>query len=277
MNVLELVGLENTGDRTFVPDITQPARMDLLRFSLPSTVTDLDVQTSMRGGQILQVDLGFAITTPVPPGAYEIAYTYRASYSGGKLTFDHAFPFGADTFRVLLLHDLGRATGVGLEEMDRLVLGERDYQRLEAHDLGVGARIELEFTDLPEPSLWQRWQDTVSGESFLRAVIPGAFGMALFALLAYVLIRKRSSSITGIEDTSGLGQHSAIIEAIARLDNQFQQRELGMQEYLQRRGELRGQILGQPIRPSLPEARPASEGGGLSSDPNAKETERPEL
>ena len=50
MNVLELVGLENTGDRTFVPDITQPARMDLLRFSLPSTVTNLDVQTSMRGG-----------------------------------------------------------------------------------------------------------------------------------------------------------------------------------------------------------------------------------
>ena len=274
MNVLELVGLENTGDRTFVPDITQPARMDLLRFSLPSTVTNLDVQTSMRGGQILQVDLGFAITTPVPPGAYEIAYTFRAEYSDGKLTFNHAFPFGAATFRVLLLNNLGQATGDGLEEMDRLILGERDYQLLEANDLGVGARIELDFTGLPEPSLWQQWQNTVSRESFLTAVIPGAFGMALLALLAYVLVRKRSSSRVAIEETAGLGQPASLIEAIACLDNQFQQRELGKQEYLQRRSELKGQILGQPIPPSPPEARSASEG---EADQGANETERPGL
>ena len=281
MNALELVGLENTGDRTFVPDITQAGRMDLLRFSLPSTATDLDVQSSLRGGQILQVDLGFAMTSPVPPGTYEIAYTFRSSYSGDKLTFDHALPFGADTFRLLLLQGLGQATGDGLQEMERLVLGERDYQRLEANDLGVGARIQLEFTGLPEPSLWRRWQDTVSGESFLRGMIPGAFGMALLALLAYVLFRKRGSSLTAIEE-GGSGQHAALTEAIARLDDSFQQRELGKQEYLQRRSELKGQILNQPIPLPLSEAhktiaRPTSEGGTPSSDQAAEETERPEL
>lgn len=161
-----------------------------------------------------------------------------------------------------------------MEEMDRLVLGERDYQRLEAHDLGVGARIELKFTGLPEPSLWQQWQNTVSRESFLAAVIPGAFGMALLALLAYVLIRKRSSSITNLGEAPGLGQPASLIEAIARLDNQFQQREFGKQEYLQRRSELKGQILGQPVPPSPPEAPPASEG---EADQSANETERPGL
>lgn len=276
MNALELVGLENTGDRTFVPDNTQAGQMDLLRFSLPTKVSDLDVQSSMRGGQILQVNLGFAITTPVPPGTYEIAYTFRASYSGGKLTFDHALPFGADTFRVLLLDGLGKVTADGLQEMDRLVLGERDYQRLEASDLDVGAKIELEFVGLPQPSLWRRWQDTVSGDSFLRAVIPGAFGMALLALLAYVIFRKKGSSATDMGETAGL------VEAIARLDDRFQQREVGKQEYIQRRSELKGRFLSTQVPSSLPgaqtsTARPIAEDKGPPSDSTAQETERPKL
>ena len=281
MNALELIALENTGDRTFVPDITQPGIMDLLRFSLPSTAVDLDVLTSMRGGQILQVDRGFAITTPVPPGAYEIAYTFRTSYWDGKLSFDHALPFGADTFRVLLLHDLGQVTGGGLQEMERLILGEQGYQRIEGEALDAGARIELDFTGLPQPSLWQHWQDIVSSEGFLGAVIPGTLGMGLLALLAYVLYRK-GSLLSKAEQTSGPDQHPAIIETIARLDGRFQQGEIGKQEYLQLRGELKGQILDQPVTPSPSLSQPAtaslaSETGEPSPDQVAEETERPGL
>jgi DnaJ-domain-containing protein 1 len=205
------------------------------------------------------VDLGFAMTSPVPPGTYEIAYTYLSSYKSGKLTFAHALRFGADTFRVLLLQGLGRVTGIGLEEMEHLVLGERDYQRLEAHDLSAGARITLDFTGLPEPSLWQRWQDIVSGRGFLTRAIPGAFGMALLALLAYVLFRKREPSRATAE---GPGQHPALTEAIARLDDRFQERELGKQEYLQRRRDLKGQILSWRDRLSRPTASPTAEGEG---------------
>ena len=273
MNALELVGLENTGDRTFVPDIAQAGLMDMLRFSLPSTVIDLDVQSSLRGGEILQVDLGFAMTTPVAPGTHEIAYTYLSSYKRGKLTFDHALPFGADTFRVLLIKGLGQVTGTELEEMERLILGERDYQRLETHDLKTGARIILDFTGLPEPSLWQRWQNAVTGESFLRVVIPGAFGMALLALLAYVVFRRGEPSRATVE---GPGQHAALTEAIARLDDRFQQRELGKQEYLQRRGDLKGQILGWRDRFPLPETQPALEEGSPPSDPSTEEAGKPE-
>ena len=273
MNALELVGLENIGDRTFVPDIAQAGQMDMLRFSLPSTVRDLDVQSSLRGGQILQVDLGFAMTTAVPPGTHEIAYTYLSSYKSGKLTFAHALPFGADTFCVLLIQGLGQVTAIGLEDVERLVLGERDYQRLEAHDLNAGARVTLEFTGLPEPSLWQRWQYAVSGEDFLRVVIPWSFGLALLALLAYVLFRKRETSRAAAED---LGQHPALTEAIARLDDRFQQRELGKQEYLQRRREMKGQILGWRDRFPLPETQPVPEEGDSPSYPSTEEAGRPE-
>ena len=83
IEILELVGLENSGDRSFLADLSQAqaGQMAFLRFSLPTTVTDLDVQSSMRGGTILQVDRGFAMTTPVKPGEHEIAYSFRTTYS----------------------------------------------------------------------------------------------------------------------------------------------------------------------------------------------------
>jgi hypothetical protein len=276
MNALELVGLENTGDRTFVPDITQAGPMDMLRFSLPSTVRDLDVQSSLRGGQLLQVDLGFAMTSPVPPGTHEIAYTYLSSYAGGKLTFSHSLPFGADTFRVLILQDLGQASGTGLQEMDNLVLGQRNYQQLEARDLKVGTKITLDFIGLPEPSVWRRWQDAVSGEEFLTWAVPGAFGMALIALLAYAILRKRGPSRATAGVPVGPGQRPVLTEAMARLDDRFQQRELEEQEYLQRRRELKDQTLGSWARLPRSEARPTSEGGPPPSDPTTEEAGRPE-
>ncbi|MFH1560176.1 MAG: carboxypeptidase-like regulatory domain-containing protein [Chloroflexota bacterium] len=277
MNAQEWVRLENTGDRTFVPGPTPAGTMNMLRFSLPPTASNLDVQSTLWSGQIFQVDLGFALNTPVPPGTHEIAYTYLASYADGKLTFAHSFPFGADTFSVLLLQDLGQVTGTGLQKMEHLVLDDGNYQRLEAYSLNAGDRITLNFTGMSEPSLWQRWQDAVSGEGLLKGVIPGAFGMALVALLAYVLFRKREPPRATAGVPGDPGQHPALTEAIARLDDRFQQREIGKQEYLQRRRELKGQILGSGDRLPWSQARPrstrpTSEGGGPPSDPAAGET-----
>ena len=39
LEILELVGLENRGDRTFVPELSQSAQMTFLRFSLPTTIS----------------------------------------------------------------------------------------------------------------------------------------------------------------------------------------------------------------------------------------------
>ncbi len=273
MEVLELVGLENTGDRTFVPDLAQAGQMNMLRFSLPSPVSDLDVQTTMRGGRILQVDLGFALTTPVQPGEYEVAYRFRSYYEDGRLTFDHGFPFGADTFHILLPEGLGQVSGNGLQETEPLVLAEGVYRRLESKDLSAGSRIEIEFVGLPQPPLWRRWQNTLTGEDFLAGAIPGAFGIALLALLAYVFLRARRSSGPVMEGSS---ERPYFIEAIALLDDRFQRREIGRTEYLQERSDLKGRLLGSGDSPPWQEAQPTPEGGGSSTSTDDRGIERPE-
>ena len=69
LSVLELVQLENYGNETFVPDLAQPANMAFLRFALPSNARDLQVQTQLPEGQVLQVDRGFAVTTSGTAGS----------------------------------------------------------------------------------------------------------------------------------------------------------------------------------------------------------------
>lgn len=243
VNFLELVSLENTGARTFVPDLTQVGSMNFLRFSLPLAARELDVQSSLRGGQVIQVDRGFAMTTPVPPGSHEVAYTFVASYEGGEITITHSFPLGADTFQVLVPQELGQARGAGLQDMGTLTLGANLYQRLEATDLDAGTTMTLELSGLPQPSLWQRWRKAVSGRDFVRGAIPVAFGMALLTLMAYALLRRREPLRGSPGVPEGWHQRGALIEAIARLDDQFQQSELEEEEYLQRRHELNRDLL----------------------------------
>ena len=243
MNVLALVGLENSGDRTFVPDAPQAGMMSFLRFSLPPLAGEVDVQSNLRGGSVIQIDLGFAMTTPIPPGSYEIAYTYQAAYEGGKLSYTQSFPFGADTFRVLLLSGLGSVSGDGLEETEPATLGDQDYIQLEAKDMDVGARVDLEFSGLPQPPLWKRWQKSASQEGFVQIAIPSAFGVALLSLLGYVLLQRREPAVAVAGALGDPAQRSALVEAMARLDDSFQRRELEEGEYLQQRRALKDQAM----------------------------------
>ena len=243
MNVLALVGLENSGDRTFVPDVPQAGMMSFLRFSLPLSAGEVDVQSNLRGGSILQIDLGFAMTTPVPPGSYEIAYTYQAAYEGGKISYTQSFPFGADTFRVLLLSGLGSVSGAGLEETEPVTLGDQDYLQLEANDLELGARVDLEFSGLPQPPLWKRWQKSASQERFVQIAIPSAFGVALLSLLGFVLLQRREPAVAVAGALGDPAQRGALVEAMARLDDSFQRQELEEGEYLQQRRALKDQAL----------------------------------
>ena len=243
MNVLALVGLENSGDHTFVPDAPQAGMMSFLRFSLPPLAGEVDVQSNLRGGSVIQIDLGFAMTTPIPPGSYEIAYTYQAAYEGGKLSYTQSFPFGADTFRVLLLSGLGSVSGDGLEETEPATLGDQDYIQLEAKDMDVGARVDLEFSGLPQPPLWKRWQKSASQEGFVQIAIPSAFGVALLSLLGYVLLQRREPAVAVAGALGDPAQRSALVEAMARLDDSFQRRELEEGDYLQQRRALKDQAL----------------------------------
>ena len=162
--------------------------------TLPEGATDLDVETSLPGGHIVQVNLGFALTTPIPPGEHDILYVYRVMYKGAVLNYQPHFPMGVESYRVMVPVGLGWARSSDMENAPQATVGDRTFEVLEAKNILNGGRMNLDITDLPQPSLIERAQNIGESKGFQRGILPALAGSVLAGLLGYTLMRRRTSS-----------------------------------------------------------------------------------
>ena len=243
LRIVELVNVENTSDRTFVPDLSQTGNMEFLRFSLPPSVIDLDVQSNLTEGHIIQIGSGFALTAPVPPGEYEVAYNYIAMYDGDIMNFTYSFPFGADIFRVLIPEEIGRAGVSRTEELDSITIGGTLYSQLVASSIGRSDKISIRLFDLPRPAIWVQWRDAISNVWLLKVGSPLLLSVFLAGLVLYVIARrKKEHRFTGEKNRAFRG----LVEDIAVLDNRFQLGEIAKEDYIASRRDLKSEILNPP-------------------------------
>jgi hypothetical protein len=243
IEVLEAVKLRNNSDRTFQTDVQTDGPMNLLRFTLPAGATDLDVETSLPGGHILQVNLGFALTTPIPPGEHDILYVYRAPYDGSSLEYEPHFPMGVESYRVMLPDGLARAESMGMQLADSATIGDRTFVMLESENVEVGGRVNFTMTGLPQPSLMQRAEKVAKSDGFQRGVLPGLAGLVFVGLVGFTLVRRRRASVAGEDGFEGVDdEHDDLILAIATLDERFESGDIEEEAYNQQRAELLEQI-----------------------------------
>ena len=258
----EIVEIQNEGDRTFIPDLEQPASMKFLRFSMPQDASDLDVSSDLAGGGIINVGSGFALTAPLPPGAAQVAYTYRLPYEGDQVELSRTFPLGADAFRLLM------ETGTGtVGESDILVPIEttevdgRSYAVSGAGDLEPGARLTVTIEDLPVPSWLDRMGDGLANTGSWTVAIPSAVGLIMAVMLVYALRRGPGQvpALAGGQDgplagprgngeptrhpVAGDSSGLAMMREMASLDDSHQRDEVPEEEYRARRAELMAALI----------------------------------
>ena len=239
IEVLEAVKLRNNGDRTFQTDVQTDGPMNLLRFTLPEGATDLDVETSLPGGHILQVNLGFALTTPIPPGEHDILYVYRAPYDGSTLDYEPHFPMGVESYRVMIPEGLARADSGDMRLADAATIGDRTFVMLESDDVQVDGRVRFTMTGLPQPSLMQRAEKIGKSDGFQRGVLPGLAGVVFVGLVGFTLVRRRRASAALKDGDAPLDDgHDDLILAIATLDERFESGDIEEEAYRQQRAEL---------------------------------------
>ena len=249
IGALAVVQLENRSDRTFFATPGESAPMDLLRFSLPRGAEDLDVQAFLEGGHLVQVDRGFALTTPVPPGVHDILFTYRAAYDGDAWVFDHGFPLGAGVFRVMVTQGLGVPESEGMQPLAPVVVAGTGYMVLEARDLAPRQRLLLRLTGLPQPPLWARLQARLANDDFQRALAPGVLGAVLLGLLGFVVIaRRRRTRVRppgsgGPVEPTTAGGRQTLVERIAGLDQLHAQGGVDEAGYLEEREALKARLM----------------------------------
>ena len=243
LGVLESVGVLNSADRTFVSDLEQAGDMNFLRFSLPPSYMNLDVQSTLVGGDVVPVDRGFALTTPIPPGLHELLFTYLVEYDGDSIAIVRSFPFGANSFTVLIPEELATLEAPALENMGSTLIGDTQFLNLEGKSFQRDATVNIDIRGLPQPSLLQRTKNVLGGGTIAAVGIPLVVGLILAGLLAYVLFLRRSRRVLVAQRLPVEEGRQALIASIARLDDLFEQGEITEHQYKERRTALKGRLL----------------------------------
>ena len=246
IQALEVLSLRNGSDRTLLPEltnITNPADINFLRFSLPASATELSVQSSLPGGDTIPMGTGFAVTAPVPPGDHEVTYTYRFPYQDDAATFSQRLIQGAEQYQVMAPDSLSQMQVSPLQPRPRIDVGGVSYLVWELEQIPPGQGVVVEFSQLPQPSLTDRALTMISGTEVWLTSIPSALALALGALLLWAWFRAPRTPHRNVAlDAAEQSRRQSLLQAIAVLDDRFEGGQVNEEEYRPRRQELLEQL-----------------------------------
>lgn len=247
VEILEMVSFENSSTSTYVPG---PEPMKLLRFSLPDGSQELQVRTDLLEGEVLQVDLGFALTSPIPPGVHDLLFSYRFPYQGSEISFTKSFPHGADQFRVLTEKDGIRVRSSDLASGEPVIVGSNIYELLITEDLSNGSGIAITLNDLPTATIWDRTMVHAQGIDWL--FVPSA-GLAVIGggTILFVAIRekrRRTERQRMIQASDVISTRQETLRFLLELETSFENGEVDSTLYQLERRRFLGQLASMPRR-----------------------------
>ena len=244
LGVLTVIDVNNTGDEIWVPDITNPelSGLDLLRFNLPVGFTDLSIESELPTGNILEIDSGFALTNPVPPGEFAILISYILPYEGDNFEFNLKLPYGADQVRMLLPDEGGSVSADGFSTAKSIVVAKRVFNQYEGDDYAAETDLVVGFSGLPQPTLGQTVSDFFDGRTYVIVII-WIVGVALLAIFGYAMYSSRKPSNRSDQDDYEMVARSEVVAEIAEIDQKYEDGSLGEDEYNQKREELKNFVL----------------------------------
>lgn len=241
IGVLAAVNLVNSGDKVYLPDLTDPnlTGFNLLRFNLPVGYQELTVESDLPSGNVMEIGTGFAISNPVPPSKYNIIISYSAPFDGNEFNYPLRLPFGAETVSIMLPEGSGEITGLGLTRSETVTIGDGRYIRYDGSNYERRAELGVVISGLPRPDLQSQVLDFFESVQFRIAIVVSV-ALALIGVVLYVLlIVQRRRPLAAMTDTDASSdadnERASIVQAIAELD---EMRELGKveeDEYLVRR------------------------------------------
>ncbi len=264
VSAIEFVRIFNPTDRTLLPDLTNLEQISFLRFALPPAAAELTVDSDLPGGDIVSIGTGFALTSPVTPGAHSINFSYTFPYKDETLSYRQSLVQGADIFQVWVAETIPDMAVPALNNIDPVNIQGTTYRAYEGRDFPPGQGLQLKITGLPLPGVWARFSNSVTGGAFWQITIPSALGATLAAMLLWGMLRGYRPNIPatvqpGSSKSVDAAERAAVVQAVAALDERFQDGGLLETDYRVQRQELMARILGAPTvqDEGIEEERPA--------------------
>ncbi len=240
VGILTVINVNNVGDRIWIPNLDDPnlTGLDLLRFNLPDGFSDLSIESELPAGSILEIDTGFAMTNPIPPGEAAILLSYIIPYTGDGFDFDLKLPYGADEVRMLLPDEGGEISAEGLGSAASIVVAESVFNSVEGKNFAADEVVEARFSGLPQPTLLQSLSEFFEGRTYVIVII-WVVGIALLGILGYALYSSRKGADLSSDDDDEVASRVDVLAEIAALDDEFEANNIDEDEYNDQRDELK--------------------------------------
>jgi uncharacterized membrane protein len=240
VGILTVINVNNVGDRIWIPNLDDPnlTGLDLLRFNLPDGFSDLSIESELPTGSILEIDTGFAMTNPIPPGEAAILLSYIIPYTGDGFDFDLKLPYGADEVRMLLPDEGGEISAEGLGSAASIVVAESVFNSIEGKNFAADEVVEARFYGLPQPTLLQSLSEFFEGRTYVIVII-WVVGIALLGILGYALYSSRKGADLSSDDDDEVASRVDVLAEIAALDDEFEANNIDEDEYNDQRDELK--------------------------------------
>ena len=252
VEILERVMVRNDSNLTLTPDLNAqgPAMLSFLRFALPPGAYNLDVRSNITGGQVLEVDRGFAINSPVPPTApglpHQFEFVYRLDYDDPALDLSRTMRFGAESVRFVVPVDVATPSSARLADLGATELNGRLLRLLEGQDIAPAEVLNLTVSGLPGRSAFDIARES-AGEWYVRYVVPAVVGLTAAALLLLSLRRRRAVAM------GSAGREQLLVEARA-LRDAYDRHTIGTAAYEGRSRVIRDALVQAEVRDRLTEA-----------------------
>ena len=244
LSIMEMVNIHNPTNFTIIPD--SDSVMSLLRFSLPENYFDLDIQSSLPIGNAIEVNKGFGMTNPIPPGTNEIIYSYRIVYDNKTYPIKRKVSYPIGNLLVLIPEGIGSIDNISTAFTQKGLanIGSRNYTQYDFAKFNNAETVEIIFNDLPTINIFKKLIQYIGNNPF--TLIPIALGIiTIAALIIYLAISRRKTFYTMSEKD--------ILSIIANLDNLYTVGDIGETIYLKKRDYLKNILLEKAYKGLLPD------------------------
>lgn len=247
LSIMEMITLINESETTYVPG---GGPMDLLRFGLPEGSDQLIVDTNLQGADWIQVDRGFALIAPVPPGKHEVMYVYSAPYENSSFEYEKTWRYGTESLRVVVqegLVDFQTNLGVDYQSVE---IGGIDYRIQEAQGIQRESKTIFKLIDLPAPSFRQSLSQ---GYNSMRYEFVGPVSLAILLLLgglygSWKMIQVRRRPLADSRGWfPGSDERQVLEDMLSELDYLLEEGILSVEEHRRRSDILSRRLLATPV------------------------------
>ena len=151
ISAITAVKIENPTEKTFAPNFADVAStaMNFLRFSLPEGFTDLYVETDLPDGSLIELAKGFAITSDIPPGNFNIIFNFNVKYNSSELIFPLHLPHGAKSFKIIIPDESGLISGNNISYSKEINISSKIFDEYVGENYSKGDYLNIKMENIP--------------------------------------------------------------------------------------------------------------------------------